>query len=296
MNCDRERILKQLEDAFEEGPNTDAFYQAMREALRLRPFPDERLRDAMRKHWAPRIEKAAAKPEKDRMMRKALSMAYSASERARDPNHPAGAVAGAIRAALPEFRPWQPDISKVDLAQATKQMFEDKSLTMPPKFAEESSASYVTAMRAWLVEDSDGSVCTTAELMRRKATRQEMHAQMSHGKKLSDALRVCWKRPETLELRAVEDLLRRLSEAIVPETAVRFVAYEQPQFRAALRMQLADNPIPAALGGVHNPHPSFGLSSVASILICLEPWAAAQSGQVVELADFSLLDFMENEA
>ncbi|MHC4118875.1 MAG: RNA polymerase sigma factor [Planctomycetota bacterium] len=299
MNHDRERILKQLEDAFEEGPNTEAFYQAMREALRLRPFPDDRLREAMRKHWAPKIEKAAVNPEKGRMVREAMSLAYSASERASDPNHPVGAVAAAIRAALPEFRPWQPEVSKIDLSRAVKQMFEGKSFAMPPNFVEESSASYVTAMRAWLVEDSDGSIRTTAELMRRKATREEMHTQMSQGKKLSDALRLYWKDPEPLELRAVENLLRRLSETIVPETPVRFTTREEPHYRAALRMQLADNPIPAAMGGVHNPHPCFGPSDragVASILICLEPWAAAQSGQVVELADFSLLDFMEDEA
>ncbi|MHC4582641.1 MAG: RNA polymerase sigma factor, partial [Planctomycetota bacterium] len=52
MNEQREQILRQIRDAFDEGPNSEAFYQAMREALRLRPFPDELLRDLMRKHWA----------------------------------------------------------------------------------------------------------------------------------------------------------------------------------------------------------------------------------------------------
>ncbi len=61
-------------------------------------------------------------------------------------------------------------------------------------------------------------------------------------------------------------------------------------------MQLADNPIPAAMGGVHNPYPWPGLSdgvSIASILICLEPWAAAKSGRIVELADFSVFDSLQ---
>ncbi|UCF17909.1 MAG: sigma-70 family RNA polymerase sigma factor [Phycisphaerales bacterium] len=296
MNHRREQILEQLKSAFNQDPNSDAFYQTMKEVLRLRPFPDELLRDLMRKHWAPKIEKAAATPEKDRIMREALSVAYSASDRARDANHPVGAVAVAIRAALPEFQPWQPDLSKLDLSQATKQMFEGKSPSMPPNFVEESLASYVTAMRAWLVQDSDGSVCTTAELIEKKATREEMHAQMSRGNTLSDALRLYWKRPEPMELRVVEDLLGRLSETVVPETPVRFTARDEPHFRAALRMQLADNPIPAATGGVHNAHPLLGSSdevSVASIMIYLEPWAAAQSGQVVELADFSAFDILE---
>jgi RNA polymerase sigma factor (sigma-70 family) len=298
MNTRRQQILKQLKKAFEEGPNTEAFYQAMREALRLRPFPDEVLREAMRKHWAPKFEKAASDPKRTREMRKILSLAYSASKRARDPNHPVGAVAGAIRAALPQFRPWQPDISKVDYSQATRQMFEGKSFSMPPDFAKESLASYITAMRAWLVQDSDGTVCTTSELMQRKTTQKEMHTQMSRGNRLSDALRLFWKHPESIELRAVEDLLRRLSEAIVPGTPVRFTAFDGPHYRAALRMQLADNPIPAAIGGVHNPHPLLGTSErggVASILIWLEPWAAAKSGEAVELAEFSIFDFMKKE-
>jgi hypothetical protein len=250
----------------------------------------------MRKYWAPKIEKAAATPEKDHIMREALSVAYCASERARNANHPVGAVAAAIRAALPEFQPWQPDMSQLDLSQATRRMFEGKGLTMPPNFIRESSASYLTAMRAWLIQDSDGSVCTTSELMQKKATRQEMHTQMSQGQKLSDALRLFWKRPEPIELRAIEDLLRRLAEQILPGTPVRFTTLDEPHYRAALRLQLADNPIPAARGGIHNPHPLLGSSddvSVASILICLEPWASAQSGQAIELADFSALDFME---
>jgi hypothetical protein len=153
-------------------------------------------------------------------------------------------------------------------------------------------------MRAWLVQDSDGSVCTTSELMQRKATREEMHTQMSKGKKLSDALRLFWKRPEPIELRAVEDLLRGLSEAIVPGTTICFTVFDEPHYRAALRLQLGDNSIPAAIGGVHNPHPLLGPSDragVASILICLEPWAAAKSDEAVELADFSLFDFMKKE-
>jgi len=294
MNPQREEILRQIKDAFNEDPNSEAFYQTMRQAMSLRPFPDKLLKELMKKHWAPKLEKASKSPEKDRMVREILGRVYKPSERARDPNHPVGAAGAAIRAALPEFQPWQPDISQIDLAQTARQMFEGKSFSMPPNFSDASPASYITAMQAWLVQDKDGSVCTTYELMQKKASRAELQAQMTQGKKLSDALRLFWNRRERLELRAVEDLLRRLSEVIVPAMPVRFLAYDVPQYRAGLRMQLGDDPIPAAIGGVHNPWP--GLSdevSVASILICLEPWAAARSGRIIELADFSLPDFLE---
>jgi RNA polymerase sigma factor (sigma-70 family) len=294
MNQQRGQVLQQLKDAFNEGPDSEAFYQAMRQAMRLRPVPDKLLKEVMKKHWAAKLEKASMSPEKNRTLHEALGRIYAPSERARDPNHPIGAVAAAIRAALPEFQPWQPDISQIDVAQAAAQMFEGKGFSMPPHFTDLSSASYITAMQAWLVQDEDGSVCTTYELMQRKTSRKELHAQMSQGNKLSDALRLFWKRPEPLELRAVEALLRRLSEAIIPAPPVRFLAYDEPRYREGLRMQLADNPIPAAIGGVHNPWPGLpdGIS-VASILIYLEPWAAAQSDRAVELADFSLFDFVE---
>ncbi len=59
-------------------------------------------------------------------------------------------------------------------------------------------------------------------------------------------------------------------------------------------MQLGDDPVPAAIRGVQNPWPGLpdGIN-VASVLIYLEPWAAAQTGEAVELADFSPFDFMK---
>lgn len=121
-----------------------------------------------------------------------------------------------------------------------------------------------------------------------------MLSQMKQGGRLSDAMSLLWKRAEPLALRVVEELLRRLSNEIVPDTPVSFRPYEEPCFRAGLRMQLGDDPVPAAIGGVQNPWPGLpdGIS-IASVHIYLEPWAAAQSGQAVELADFSLIDFMK---
>ncbi len=54
--------------------------------------------------------------------------------------------------------------------------------------------------------------------------------------------------------------------------------------RAALRMQLGDNPVPAALGGVVHRWSILPESvCVVSLAIYLEPWASAHSGQVIEL-------------
>jgi RNA polymerase sigma factor (sigma-70 family) len=299
MNPKREQILQQLKDASKEGIHSEAFFQAMRQALSLRPAPNDLLRKVMQKHWAQKLKNKPMEPERERMLRDGLGRIYSASERAQDPNHPVGAVANAIRAALPEFQQWQVDMSEFDLSRMARHMFDGKgeafSLMGPPGFSTESPGSYISSLHAWLIQDQDGSVRTSFEIMQGKDSREAMITQMKQGGRLSDALSLLWKKMESLELRAVEELLRRLGEMIAPKEAVRFLTYEEPRYRAALRMQLGDNPIPAAIGGVYNSYP--GLSdkvSVASVLIYLEPWAAAQSGKVVELANFSPIDLMKN--
>jgi len=300
MNPKREKILQQLKNASKEGIRSEAFFQAMRQALRLRPVPNDLLRKVMQKHWAEKLKNKPMQPEKERMIREALSRIYSPSERARDPNHPVGAVANAIRAALPEFRQWQIDLSKVDISRLARHIFDGKgeafSFLQPPDFAEGSQGSYISATHAWLIKDENGSVCTYFEIMQNKNSKDSMMAQMKQGARLSDAMCLLWKQAEPLELRTVEELLRRLSDAIIPNTLVSFCPYEEPRYRAALRMQLSDNPIPAAIGGVHNNWPGIpDRVDVATVLIYLEPWAAAQSGQTIELHEFSPFYFFDKK-
>ena len=299
MNAKRQQILRQLQEASKEGIQSETFFQAMRQTLNLRPLPNELLREVMQKHWAKKAKKPL-EPEKESMLREALGRIYSASERARDPNHPVGAAANAIRAALTEFQYWQIDWSQADIAGMVKNMFSVKAepfLSMrPPGFNSDTPGSYISPIRAWLIEDEDGSLRTSFEIMRDKETRDAMFSQMKQGGRLSDAMSLLLKRTEPLELRVVEEILRCLVSEIVPETPVLFRPYDEPRYRAGLRMQLGENPIPAAIGGVHNNWPGLpdGIA-VASVLIYLEPWAAAKSGQTVELTDFSLSDFMKKK-
>jgi RNA polymerase sigma-70 factor (ECF subfamily) len=299
MNAKRQQILRHLQEASKEGIRSEKFFQAMRQALNLRPLPNELLRKVMQKHWAKKKRKPL-EPEKERMLRDALGRIYSASERARDPNHPVGAAANAIRAVLPEFQCWQVDWSKVDFDGMMKNMLSDKAdafLSMrPPGFNSDTPGSYISPIRAWLIYDEDDSVRTLFEIMQSKESRDAMFSQMKQGGRLSDAMSLLLKRAEPLELMAVEELLRRLAHEIIPETPVFFRPYDEPRYRAGLRMQLGDDPVPAAIGGVHNNWPGLpdGIA-VASVLIYLEPWASARSGQAVELAEFSLSDFMKKK-
>jgi hypothetical protein len=177
-------------------------------------------------------------------------------------------------------------------------MFDGKadafSSTRPPGFNTNVAGSYISSLRALLIMDKDGSLRTSFEIMQSKDTRGAMLSQMEQGGHMSDAMSLLLKRTEPLELRTVEELLRRLSNEIVPNTPVSFHPYEEQRYRAGLRMQLGDNPVPAAIGGVQNPWPGLpdGIS-IACVHIYLEPWAAAKSGEVVALADFSLSDFLK---
>ena len=300
MNAQREKILQQLTNAADEGPESKTFYQAMRQALRLRPIPDQMLREIMQKHWAKKRGKSPMSPDQELRLRDAISNIYSPSQQAADPSHPVGATANAIRAALSEFQLWQPDWSNVNMSQITKDITEGKenalSFLLPPGFAENIYSSFVTAMRAWLILDDDGSVCTPYELMQKSESMESLKTRIHQGKRLSDTLNLLWKKPELLELREIEELLRRLSDTIIPDAQVSFSTCDEPRYRAALRMQIGDNKIPAAIGGILNPRPGvFSDGNAANVTIYIEPWASARSGRTIELTDFSSLDFFRNK-
>lgn len=291
MNDQRERILQQLREAAEEGLNSEAFYQMMRRAVRFGPVPRDLLRDIMQRRLAGKVpqEGPVLSPEQQEGVRAQLRRFHEPSERARDLNHPIGAVARAIREALPTFRPWQVDVSTIDLNAVARKFCEDRaaalSYLVPPHFAEDSSDAYVTAERSLLIEDEDRSVLTMGELMERKTSQEAFQRQMREGNRLSDAIGLAWKQREPLELRRIEEFLRGLAEKIVPSVPLRFLPRQEPRFRAALRMDLGDSPIPAATGGVlhHTSVLPQGVH-VASLTLHLEAWASARTGKPVELS------------
>jgi RNA polymerase sigma factor (sigma-70 family) len=290
MNEEHERILRQLRDAANAGIDSEAFYQVLRKAMDFGPVP----REVAREIWKKRVTSALQEktplmtPERQRATREALRRHHEPSERARDPSHPVGAVAQALRAALPEFRFWQVDVSSVDLNRMAEQLAQDRNGAMsyaaPPDFAEVRPDAYVTVSRGFLIRDADGSFLTMGELLQRKTTREAFAAQMKEGGRFSDVLSLVWKRLEPIELRMIEEQLRRLAETVLGSTPVRFTSYQDHHYRSALRMQLGDDSRPAAIGGVWSPsaHLPEGVH-VAAVALYLEPWASVRSGQAVEL-------------
>ncbi len=300
MDVERDQIIRQLTEAASEGIYSEAFFRAMQQALRLRPIPKRELRELMNEHLGADRSEMPMPPEKESKLREAIGRIYGPSARALDENNPVGAAAKAIRAAFPEFRPWQVDWSGFDPSKMVQNISDENekalSFMLPPGFAESSSGSHISAIRTSLIQDEDGSVCTPFEFMQKKETLEGYMLQFQRGRRLSDTLSLLWKETGALEIRSVERLLRRLCETIVPGTPAHFCSYDDPRHRAALRMRLADNPVPAATGGVLKSLPGLADDvSVASVQIFLEPWAAAQSGQTVELAESPSIDSLRRD-
>ncbi len=101
--------------------------------------------------------------------------------------------------------------------------------------------------------------------------------------RISDVLDLTWMAAGSLELRSVQEVLKRLSSAVLPGVQVRFSTYDEPRYRSALQLHVGDVSARAALGGVLVEWPGRPPGADAAHLrIFLEPWATAQSGQVVE--------------
>jgi RNA polymerase sigma factor (sigma-70 family) len=289
MDPNQERVLQRLRDVLRQElePDRDVLFQALREAGRLRPLP----RDLFAEFWRRRMQKKKeAHPahfeQIERELPKVAARWFSPSSRALDASDPVGKVAQAIREALPQFKSWQPDPIK-----AMQSILRgESSAELPPGFADGVPSWYVRATRGWLVQNDDGSVSTPAEVMKAATTRQDFNTLTHKGSRLSDALHLRWLCVGPMDLHAVEDLLRGLASAVVPGVSVRFTPHEDGCCRAALRMQLGDISIPAAVGGVLESPPGTpdGVGT-ASAELFLEAWATAQSGEVIELADFALM-------
>ena len=286
MDPGQERVIQRLRDLLSQQPepDSDVLLEAMREAGKVRPLPQE-LHAAFNQFWQRRMQKRReANPVRFERLEGSLPglMArwLGPSSRAMDPGHPVAQVSRAIREALPRFKTWQPDVS-----EAAKAMFKGQfPIGLPPGFAEGRPGAYISTRRMWLIQKGDGSISTAAQVMLEVTHQPDGLKGMFMDGRLGDSLYLWWLDEGRMELHCVEDLLRRLATAVVPDVQVRFTAYEEPRFRAALRMQLGDIVVPAAIGDILESCPGMpeGVNT-ASVDLCLEAWATALSGQVIEL-------------
>ncbi len=284
MDTQREQVLQRLKDLLDSDGDACELHEAMRQALSLRPPPVELL-DAVRKRL---FSKAASELKQDKRREQAfrtlMHRYHGPSEKAQDPNHPIGAVAQAIRAALPEFQEY-----RLDTAQVVQSMLgEGKSVQLPPELAQGLPGSFFNVSRGMLMLRPDGSMLPMREFLAMKTSAQADEEKASMRPCLSDVVDLFVNRADGIELRVVEELLTHLAATIASGVSSWVVSCEYPHYRSALLLQFADIRLPAALGGVlyRRPEMPTGVGS-ARVRLYLESWAAARTGQVFTPQDMS---------
>lgn len=284
MDPQRERTLQRLRELLDEDGDPRDFHEAMRLGLSLRPPPVELL-DAVRKKWMSKgVAALKQDPEREQKFRAMMQRHHGPSDRVRDPNHPIGAAAQAIRAALPEFEEY-----RLETDQVIQSMLQERrSVPLPSALAEGRPGSFLHVTRGVLMLKPDGSMLSMREFLALKLPRGADAQKVDMRSCISDVADLYWNRADGIELRAVEKLLMRLAAAVAPGVSTRILSHDHPHYRSALWLQLGDIVIPAALGGVLYRRPDMpeGIGS-AHLRLYLETWAAARTGQAFEPEDLS---------
>jgi hypothetical protein len=282
MNEDRERQIQRLKSLIDDGE----IYQALRESLALRPPPSALVDLSIRRQAASANSPTAvaAGTEPGEFVREIAQWFTRPSARASDPNHPVGAIAAGIRQALPGFQDWPLDAGEAAarLLTFTSERRDRLRAALPPGFAEGHSGAFVRATRALLHLSENQPAQSIYQLLQDSPDERTFRA-AKNEMRISDALDLTWMVAGPLELRSVQETLERLSSAVLPGEQVRFSAYDEPRYRSALQLHVGGLSARFAHGGVLAEWPGrpHGVDA-AHVRIFLEPWAAVQSGRVVE--------------
>ena len=283
MNEERERKIQQVKSAIDAGE----IYQALRESLALRPPPNELVSLFLRRQQASANDRQPVAGNEPREFIREIAQRFARpSDRASDPNHPVGSIASAIRKLLPDFQDWplNAGAAAVHFLTFTGEHRDRLRAVLPPGFAEGRPGAFLRATRALVHASETGPVRSTYQLLQDSPDEKTFSAAMK-GVRFSDVLDLTWMVAGPLELRAVQELLERLSSALLPGAQMRFSPYDEPRYRSALQLQVGDVAARNAHGGVLAEWPGRPQGvDAAHVRIFLEPWATVQSGQVVEFS------------
>jgi len=284
MDREREQTIRRLKELIDKDEDLHDFQEAVRLGLSLHPPPVELL-DALRKRWLHKGVTALKQDKgREQMFRRMMQRFHGPSERVQDPNHPIGAVAHAIRAALPEYQEYRLETKQV----VQSMLAESKNVPRPPALAEGRPGSFLNVTRGVLMRHADGTVPSMRQFLARKLPRDAGAGKVDMHMCISDVVDLFCNQTDGVELRAVEILLEHLHTALAPNASSRILSYDHPHYRAALLLHLGDIVLPAAFGGVlyRRPEMPQGIGSM-HVRLYLESWATARTDQPFEPEDIS---------
>ena len=282
MNEEREHQIQRFKNLIDNGE----IYQALRESLALRPPPKELIGLFIQRQMASASKSQTVNggmaPRE--FVRKTAERFARPSDRASDPNHPVGSIATAIRKVLPDFQDWPLNVGEAAarFLTFTGEHRDRLQAVLPPGFAEGRPGAFLRATRAFLHLRDNEPGQSIYQLLQ-GSTDEQTFRTARKDIRISDALDLTWMVAGSLELRSVQEMLERLSSAILPGAQVRFSTYDEPRYRSALQLQIGDVSMRAAHGGVLADWPGRPQGvDAAHLRIFLEPWATVQSGHAVE--------------
>ena len=288
MGVERAREIQRVRELFDKAGTgeAEAMYRAFRAALALRPAPKDLVSEFLRR----RLELVGRPDDGDEFtirIRETARHLSGASDRASDPDHPVGAAAATIRQALPPFQEWTLDIAGA-AAHLLSSPGDDRDRLksiMPPGFAEGRPGAFLRASRGLVLvapEANAGRVRTTYQLLQDSPDSAAFRAGLATAR-VSDVLDFTWMAAKPIDLRSVQELLEQVTAAVLPGAATRFVHYDEPRYRSALRLHIGHEVSAAAIAGVlagwQGRPPGV---DAAHVRFFLEPWATVRSGQAID--------------
>jgi hypothetical protein len=193
---------------------------------------------------------------------------------------------------LPGFQDWPLDAGEaaVHFMAFTGEHRGRLRAVLPPGFAEGRPGAFLRATRAIVRLAGSGRVQSIYEHLQDSPDEQTFRA-ARNDIRISDVLDLTWMVAGPLELRSVQEVLERLSSAVLPGAQIRSSTYDEPRYRSALQLQVGDVSARAACGGVLAEWPGRPRGvDAAHLRIFLEPWATVRSGEVVEFDQLPDID------
>jgi len=260
-------------------------YRVIKLAMEIRPFP----RDLVDK-LVTEMNREGELALPDDMLRSTFQKSFGPPPQVFDPVHPLGSTVRAISEALVDFERWQPSVDE-GLAAFRHRL--ERELTgsppglLPPGFAQGRPGKFLRLNRGMLHVNASGRTEHPSKLIRQSDDWTEFRAGLANCV-CSTVADLFWLEARVLQSAEVEALLVSLVRRVLPSVEHRVGTCLAPRYRVGIHLELGDEFIEAAIGGVLPPWPGQPEGTeLAHVRLYVEAWAEARTGVRVEMENFA---------